>query len=123
MVIAVLGACLGAVPAMATPQDAYNDFTSGNDQVFNQPHSWADLRGALELVRIQKADDPAFQLQMADAVEEQIYHRFLGLENAPDGTLDQPVLPPWMIAVGTASTILVLAGIAAGIWRRVRPLR
>ncbi len=122
-IVALLAALSVAGYAAATPEDAYNDFASNNDQEFNQRHSWADLRAAVDLVRIRRADDPSFQAQMAEAVQAEIARRYLGLESAPPSTLDPPVLPPWMIALGTAAIILVLTGIAAAIWRRVRPLR
>jgi len=112
---------LGTSLATAAPVDAYNDWT--NDQEFNQQHSWADLREAVNLIRIRNPEDTAFQAQMADAVQEEIYHRYLGLETAPAGTLERANLPAWVIALATAATILVLVGVASAIWRRVRPLR
>jgi len=123
-IVALLIVLIGSAPALASPEDVIADFRERRPvpQVIDKAHSWSDLRGAVELVQTQAFDRP-FQEQFADEVQRVIARDYLGLETTPPSTLDSAVLPSWVIAVATASFILVVAGIATAIWRRVRPLR
>lgn len=109
-------------PAWGSPADVIADYR-GHANTITKTHSWADLRGAVTLARSDWLADPSFQYQFAEAVEAVIARDYLGVSTPPDATLDPARVPSWVVALATATFILLGAGAAAAIWRRTRPLR
>ncbi len=122
LIVALLAFALVAVPASASPEDVIREFQD-NRQDITSKYSWSDLRGAVTLGRTVFLGDDAYQVQLADEVQRVIARDHLGLAEAPATTMDPARLPSWIIALATATFILIATGIAAAVWRRVRPLR
>ncbi len=122
LVLGLLALVLIAPIAAASPQDVIDDFREPK-QTLDRKYSWSDLRAAVTLIRTQRTEDPSFQEQFAEEVQRVIARDYLGLARPGPTTMDAANLPSWVIAIATASFILVVTGIAAAVWRRVRPLR
>lgn len=122
LVAVLLALAVGGGVASASPKDVLIDFEA-HSQTITQNHSWSDLRGSVELARIMSPADTPYQEQLSEEVQRVISQEYLGLETPPPATLDAAELPSWVVALGTATLILIAAGIASAIWRRTHPLR
>lgn len=92
-------------------------------QEITKKHSWSDLRASVALMRSEALDDRSLQEQFTEEVQRVIARDHLGLAEPPPATMDPARLPSWVVALATATFILIATGITAAIWRRVRPLR
>ncbi len=122
LLLALILTATVTAPAWGSPADVIADYR-GHANTITKKYSWADLRGAVTLAQSDWLGDSSFQIQLAEAVETAIARDYLGVSTPPDATLDPARVPSWVVALATATFILLGAGAAAAIWRHTRPLR